>query len=375
MAGIVKSIEKVSITLVATDLTESASLTSQTIANCVPFASWRLTTEATPEDSWDQNNHDIVIESGPQVTASTTNADERESVVECSVVEFDPTYVNVQSGTFSISASTASSGSVTIGTAVTTSKSWMIHYYKVGSDASPTNVEAAVRGRITGTNTVEFDRAAASGPAISGHWWVVECKNTEWDVQTVDMLQVSTGEETGTIGTTVTPARTFCIASNHSTSGSSDDSNDSAYMYLKDGDTVAMNRTAGGGDNQGHFQIVQFASGGDELVQRGVREEATITGNAVSFDITTAVDEAKSIVRPVCHSWRSGFTKGSSSNDTAGSIAAWSWVDTGASANTIQYQHHLAAGDQIDLRFPWEVIEWEFATAGPGPARRVMVIS
>ncbi|HEY7697601.1 MAG TPA: hypothetical protein VIE88_04255, partial [Vicinamibacteria bacterium] len=128
-AAFVKSVEYVEITVGAGALTASANLTKgQVLANCVPFASLSMT---GIDNNFDQVFTDVFFQAGPsRVTAQRFTAGGTLSV-GVFVVEFDPAYVNVRQGTFSMLAGAATTTAAI--PAVNLSKAALVSYYHHGA--------------------------------------------------------------------------------------------------------------------------------------------------------------------------------------------------------------------------------------------------
>lgn len=125
LANYITSIEYVEITLGEGTATASANLTkSQTTGNCVPFVTMYFTAGTSP-DNYDRKAADIYFEAGPKVTAERENTNGQLNL-GIYIVEFDPSYVSVQQGTYSF-ATTSTTASIT---SVDQSKAAMVFYHK-----------------------------------------------------------------------------------------------------------------------------------------------------------------------------------------------------------------------------------------------------
>ncbi len=106
LASYITSIEYKEITLSPGTTVASADLTkSQTIGNCVPFAT-------SQQNGTDSDFHDLVFdvyfEAGPKVTVARAQS-AGTVYVGIYVVEFNSTFINVQQGTWTIADSSTSS--------------------------------------------------------------------------------------------------------------------------------------------------------------------------------------------------------------------------------------------------------------------------
>lgn len=348
MAGVL-TVERLTITLGAGTASASANLTkSQTLANCVPFTTHRVTTVASPVDDYSETCVDVEMQSGPnRVTATTSEGTTRALVVEVTVVEFDSASVTVQSGTYQMSASASTTASVT---AVTLANTFLVHSWQVSGNPA-THQHAGVRGRFTSTTQLTFDRIGTTG-TVDGHWFVIESDSADFSVEEFTVTLSAATSNTATISA-VTTAKTFLVGS-HTISDTTDDNADgSVEIVLTNTTTVTVQRAAAGGNIVYTGYAVEFAGGGDETVQRGQIAAQGATASQ-SVDIT-AVDLDIAMVQAAGgpQSWKNGSFPGSGSSDNGDAFCAWDFVDT----DTIRVQHTTSGGEASN-DLAWEVIEW-----------------
>ena len=206
LASYITSIEYVEITLSEGTATASANLSSsQTTANCVPFVTMYFTAGASA-DAFDRKEADIYFESGPKVTATRENTNGQINL-GIYVVEFNPTYVSVQQGTFSM-AGTSDTAAIT---PVDQSKAAMVHYYQFISGNDKFD-ETAVAGWFSSNSQLTFQRDT-SFETISGHYYVFEALNSEFSVQAKTFSILANGTSATTSLTSVAMDKTFLIAS------------------------------------------------------------------------------------------------------------------------------------------------------------------
>lgn len=350
MAGIV-SVERFSITLAAGTASNSATLTkSQTIANCVPFITKRITTIASPVDNWSQQCVDAYF-SGSTVVVATSDGSTRALVVEVAVVEFDASKVTVQQGTYQITTA-ATSGTATI-SAVTLANSFVQHSWLVGS-APATNDPAAVRARFTSTTQLTFDRGA-SGGQVDGHYYVVESDTGDFSVQESTITLSAVSSNTGTI-TSVTTNKTFLVGSFTCASTADDNTLGSVDVTLTDATTITVQRNGSTGTIVWTGYAISFAAGGAETIQRGT---ITAQGATASQNVSiTTVDSNLAMVQNAGNvsAFKSGSFPGAGSSDNSDAQCAWDFVDT----STIRVQHNTSGGE-ANNDISWEVIEWEIS--------------
>lgn len=179
MAGlnIVKSVESVASTISSYSL--NVSLTKgQVTENCVPF----MTTMMGSDMDGYQNRYflDVTITgsvSDPHIVMSRYSNGST-CYNQAYVVEFDPAEIKVQTGSFSISSG-ANEGFATI-SGVNINKSMLICRYSTTETSRGLDAHS-VRYRFSDSDTIQFYRGATGG-SISGHYYVVEDLNDNFDV-------------------------------------------------------------------------------------------------------------------------------------------------------------------------------------------------
>jgi len=387
MASPVLSVEKHTLTLAAAGSTVSEDLDdAPDITNCVPFVTSRITAiSSSNPDEFQHYTLGVDFVSGTPDAVRITNSgtdSTRAMVAEVSVVEFDPTYVNVYQGTAQIENDTQDVVTAAFGggpVTVDLSKAWLYFTYTSASGAD-TYLNHAVRGRITGTSELTFDIASNPGsPGVIIDWYVVECKNTEWSVQAVDIsLLTTTGTTATDTFTAVDPAKSFVLGSRIGSNGSADnDAPDENLIDIKltdsggdTWDTVTANRQAASGQIDWSGFIVEFASGGNENVYRGTLAWAA-SETSTTDTIGTAVTIADSMVHMAGHTgtFAGGHWKNTTDSSARPPDTFTAWTITGTTEVTVTHITNGGAENNQDLS--WEVIEWDVG----GTPRRVMVIS
>ncbi len=261
----VKSVEYFELTLASGSTTVSANLTKgQSVANCVPFASMMV---SGVDDEYDQLFTDVFFQNGPaRVTAQRFTSGGTLSV-GVFVVEFDPNFVNVHQGTFSLFAGVATTTAAI--PLVDLTKAAVVSYYRHGAVTNSWN-DYAVAGWFSLANQLSWQRETSAG-ALDGHYYVFEARNSEFRVQPVSFT-LAAGSPTGTAPiTAVDMDKSFVIAS-HRTAYASDDNEDGQIgVFLANPTTVQGQRSF---ENSGSNLIpdvrafvVQF--GDNVRVQRG----------------------------------------------------------------------------------------------------------
>jgi hypothetical protein len=319
----------------------------QTGVNAVPFATANLfDTEASTStaDSFDRNLPDIYFNSTGVIVErnSGTNSGINVSV---SVLEFSPSSVKVQTGTFNLPASNISTTS-SIGESVIISNSALIFYYK-STDTNDDYTDNAVRGTITGVNQLTFDVNAATATGIkSGHWYVFESLDGAFTVQNTTLTFASAATTaTGTINS-VQQNKTFLIAS-YITSETSDDPRDgSLWVNLTNSTTITGTRL---GTPSATITATVYAItfSGSENVQRGYFSYSAGTGT--DSDTIAAVDLDRAMP------WNPVLTGRMADDSTsAAKESAFQLVNL-TNSTTVQGTRAETTGN---AEGGWEVIEW-----------------
>lgn len=377
MAGAVKSVETFVIAMAggegaATTAPETATLTkSQTIGNCVPFVTKRVTTTGASE----VENYQV----GAWFTSTDTLNVGRDSTsgaieVEVSVVEFDGARCTVQSDTWNMSSSTTSD-TYAIPSAVVLANSFLVFHGYQNSAAQNYYPSHLLRGRLTGVSEITLDRGSADGTA-DGHWYVVESDSGDFTVETADVQLASVASALDTIAE-IDPDTTMLIGSWMATSTAQGSNADNTVdATLTDGTTVTVQRESATGTIDWSGFAVEFTDG--TTVQR-----ATITGETGSpmpIDVTLAT--------PVSLTMSTAIVAGNMGSTVTGSFPSTSSADmmdaqcqltlrdsdAGGDFDELRIQHDVTGGE-ADNDFSWEVIEWGTGGGEPPATRRVMVIS
>jgi hypothetical protein len=350
LANYITSIEYKEITLADGTATASADLTKgQTIGNCVPFATMYFTPGAAA-DAFDRKSSDIYFEAGPKVTAVRENTNGQLNL-GIYVVEFNPSYVTVQQGTYSI-ADTAASTTASI-TAVDQSKAALVFYHQYinGNDKFD---ESSVAGWFSLDNELSFQRNG-TWETISGHYYVFEAQNSEFSVQARSFNIPASGTSNTTSITSVAMDKTFLIASYRTGYDSSNADKGQLSVYLSAADTITAERDTAHSTAVTDIRVFAVTFGGNETVQRGefayaasdTQEQATLSP---AVDTTAAI--AWNPVMTVCP----GGMKSATSTDNYDAYQRVQIINSGA-----QVQGDHSSIDAASGR--WEVIEFTGETS------------
>ena len=290
-ATYVKSVEYLEIAIPGGTDTTSANLTKgQVAANCVPFASVRSTQTGLFYDLG-RTFVDISLAAGspPTVTARSTYAGGGPVDVGVFVVEFDPTQVRVQQGTFSMTAGTPAVGAAIA--SVNLAKSALVFYHRAQGTNPNEWSDFAVEGSFATATNLNFWRDSSQG-ALNGHWYVFEAIGSQFSVQT-RTFSLPAGSASGSVAiSAVDLSRTSVFASYRTqfdSAGATFDVEDGAlsvYLPVSATQVTAVRQYANSASNVVDYLtafVVTWA--GDVRVQRGqvdfastdVTKQATIT--------------------------------------------------------------------------------------------------
>lgn len=375
MAAPVKSIEKLQVT-VATSATAGTAtvLGSQTLANCVPF----FTSYVTDDNGDNIDEYALMADflTGPNRVqlSRETGGSSSALAAEVTLVEFNSSVTNVYSGTANMAATDDEEVVISpFGSPVVLANTWLYFTHK-GDDGGFPWERICIRGRITDTNELTFDRATGSlqEGAAEIEWYVVETTDSAWTVDHIDIsITDAQTSNTNTSFGTVTMAKTFILGShrvddNH-TSGASLEAG-ICYAELTNGTTVTAIRGYADGQIDWSGCVVELA--GNENVYRG-----TLNHDNTDSPETTAAFTAVALADSMVHvAGQNGSMGGGEWTDNYQSgEGPCNWTRWTFASTTTAQSNYNPLGDS-DGNVGWEVIEWE-VDAGGGAVRRIMVVS
>jgi len=341
--GLIESVEFLEISIATGETSDSANLTkSQTTSNCVLFVTKGPLSGQT--SNFDQVYLDAYFESSPDKVTVERSTSGGTITVAITVVEFG-TDASIQQGTFSMAA-TEGSDTVSI-TSVTQSKSAFTLYYQTDGVGNTKFGPACVRGKFNADDELIFERDDTDG-AISGHFYLFECNNTEFSVQAIthDIAASTTSKDT-TI-TEVDTDKTFMISSFKTLGGNDDVENYCHSLQLTTSTNINSARYYAKNESVDcHVFVIEFESGSEQVVQRGSFSYGSASTN--ENDTLTAVDLLYAMP------WNSAFqgcmqTEGS---DAADVETAWQRLKL---TSATQIDGYRDAG-QIATGI-WECVEW-----------------
>ncbi|MBN2420868.1 fibronectin type III domain-containing protein, partial [Candidatus Woesearchaeota archaeon] len=315
---------------------------SQNISNVVPFITWSILDAGG--DVVQKYLPDVLI-SPTEITMSRTSGADTTLDAQIELVEFEPTLVKVQSGTFLVPVGSASA-TASIPTTLTKPENTALIFYWNTSESSDDWDNSMVMGQITNENTLTFSvYSTGTVGAKAGHWWVFESLNNSFTVQnrTLDLIATA-ASGTATINS-VQMNKTMLISS-WTAAEADDDPRDAFYdINLTDATTITASRL--GSPSGTIYGIVQAITiQGDAFVQRGsFAAAATVASGSTTI---TAIDLNRSMVHSP--------TKGKMASDGTATAGAGAFMNLNLTAtNTISWVRDETTGA---VRGSWEVIQW-----------------
>ena len=232
----VKSIEKCYISMSTASTKSTYTLTKgQNTDNCVPFCSWERGNAQTGIDNFYYNMIDVYFEDGTKVAVERDTAGVNVVITATVyVVEFEPTEVSVQQGTWTISNG-STTGNATVSTVDQTRAAALAYWKTDYSSSHPDDVFPLYY--FTSNTNLRFERYNTPAYYVSGHYYIFQALKNQWTVQTFDSGTVTTNQLDVTISPVVMD-RTFIICSYHAHNSYSQYS--AAYFQLVNITTVRM---------------------------------------------------------------------------------------------------------------------------------------
>jgi uncharacterized repeat protein (TIGR01451 family) len=358
-AGYVRSVEYVEITLASGVTSASVNLNKgQSYLNCVPFASAMV---SGANSAYGSVFTDVYLQGSPARVTAQRSGSTGIVRVGVFVVEFDPAYVGVQQGTFSIANGAMAPGSAPTISSVTLAKAALVFYYRNGS-ASTARSDFAVAGRFASATQLGFQRDGTSG-AISGHYYVLHALGSEFSVLTVP-LSIAGGSSSNTAAIApVDLTKSFVVASYRTAYAGADPEDGQIGVYLSGPTALTADRQfrTGGGNAISDIQAFVIQLSGDARVQRG----------SLSYADTEAQKAAviSAVNLPFAMAWN-GVTTGpgpiqSEANAPADTDSGFQRLRL-AGAGTVQGDRSVGAcATDCNGVGRFEVVEWE--TSPPEP--------
>lgn len=339
--GAILSVEKFSMTMADGVTSVTANLVASDITALTPRVSYRNTSGV--EQGWNDMTVDVEFLTGPNRVQLTRNAGDGEIQAKVVVTEWDTAGdIAIQTGSFSM---TGASLAVTITALTDLTKSFATFGYET---TQGTDIDANfVRAMLTTTTNLQLTRISSTG-TIDGHWWVVEDGGSNFDVQRVQALSMTSTSADATI-TSIDTAKTLVMCSQAGTSGG-ENPDDVAMGFLFDDTTFRTTRDANAGTVTVDAFIITW-SVADVAVQRG-----TITmgsGVSTATQANTAVNLSNSFVHcPM-------VPNGCSSSDLSQRQSAYASIEQNSNV-----QVESNGNDDSSTEFvPWELLEFDIAVS------------
>ena len=256
--GIIKSVEQCLLTVSTGQGYVDYTLTKgQDPANCVPFATYVAAQAANSTPN--QNVFDFVILDGPPRVRARRGGSTGTHYTAIYVVEFEPTKIKVQQGSWQIATGTTTD-TVTLGDTIVKNNSALITYYRYSGSGSsnviPRDMMAA--SRVLSNTQIQMERTGAATPACDGAYYVMEALNGEWSVTHYD-----SGNQTGAIVNYTIPSvimnRTFLIGSNKTDETSTAIEGWAWFCRLQNATSVQLYRWNASSTDRYYFQVVECA--------------------------------------------------------------------------------------------------------------------
>jgi len=253
--GLVKSVEECLITVGGGQSSVEYTLTKgQNPDNCVPFATWVATTTSNCNPY--HYFFDAQMLSGPARVKLQRGGSSETFYTAVYVVEFEPTKIKVQQGTWQI-PDYSTTDTVTLGDSVTTDRTALMTYHRSNSTSYAGAYQLATCEVLSSTQ-IRMQRGTSVNVTLTGSYYVMEALNDEWEVSHYDSGAVTGNSYYQTI-TSVDTARTFLIGSSRTGSTSSDIEQWSWHIRLASATEVHIARWNTGASDRIFYQVVECA--------------------------------------------------------------------------------------------------------------------
>lgn len=287
--AVVKSVEKVTLTLCATTSVATNLTLGQDDTMCVPFYTHRA--DGGFAGDWREHLVDVYFDDNlgtARITAKRSRATTPGQKVIAYAVEFDPAEVNVQSASFSFTGSTTT---FTI-TSVDTTKAFALVNARNTQGAN--NFDDVMPGAdITAATSLQVRRASTFA-ALQGHYYVVEDQNSNFTVQKISSAPgLATQTQSFTISS-VTLADSFLVCRPVPNEALDDMDRGCNWGYIASSTRVHVDRHFGGGDVTDFYAYVVTTQNGSWTTKRAQNTIAGLTNTQTTS--ISSVDVDRSIV-------------------------------------------------------------------------------
>lgn len=245
--GVILSVEVVTGSITASgDSTITTALTnSQDETNCVPF--WSVQSSGDLTDVFSNRLAEVFFDNsgGPRVNfrRASTSGTQGTLSITCYVVEFDPAKVNVQQGTWSITATNLTSTSTI--TSVTQTSAFVVSNWTVTSATSDDFDDSNAATRFTSDTQLTHTRSGTA-TSLEGRYYVVECIGSEFSTQYLAPSIGATATSTTVSMTAVVLAKTLLYGQLVYDHGGDNQRDSTCRFDKQDTTTLRMRRDHGG---------------------------------------------------------------------------------------------------------------------------------
>lgn len=311
------------------------------VTQTVPFASVNLSGTVTQEDAEFSSAHPDVFLSEPTVLRITREDVGYDMRVVVTLVEFDPASTSVQTGSYSVDATSeqASISSVAPGHSLL--------YFTTQADSADRFDELMTRAEVN-ASAVTFRRDDGSD-RVSGHWWVVEATGDQFDAEQYDAAIADQQKCTTVAINTVDPTASVLLWS--TTVGNTDRVEEvHAACELQGGSAAECCRDTGGNSAVSiALQVIEFVPETNIVVERG--QERLSAGDPLERGtVSMARDRTMPLLGSIGVIGMSRIE-----GSTARVADGMTTVDFNRTAQTAEVERGAVTGPATT---PWQVVHW-----------------
>lgn len=294
MASVIRSVEKVTLTLASGTNPASANLTKgQDQQACVPFFSIREAGAAVT-DSFSNRLTEVWFDDNAgtaRVNAQLNAGDDIQ--VEIFVVEWDLSKVKVQQGTVTVVTGATATAAIA---AVDQAKAFIVFNLRGTSVLGDGYGVNAFDAAFSSDTEITFTRLFSTTSSLTGRYYVVECIGSEFSVQVASPALATSGTTGDDTISSVDTAKTFLVGGCQTGEAADDARDGAAWFHLESATAVRLARS-GGGTPAAVCTATVFAVTcvNDEWTVQ--RAQPTISAAETADDTTiTGIDQTRAIV-------------------------------------------------------------------------------
>ena len=180
-SNFVVSVEHINLMISSSETYASVLLSkNQIVSNCVPFVSMK--SDYIPKYDWNVILGDVYFDpSLGEITIERSIGDQNSLDFSVYIVEFDPTKIKIQQGSFNLTGETST---IPI-EPVNLSKAFPLSYWYAahGDDGWD---HAMVATNISSDNAITFERGQSTGNNF-GHYYIIESLGNEFTIQSTEL--------------------------------------------------------------------------------------------------------------------------------------------------------------------------------------------